>query len=138
MCRRQRKRDFFSRYFRKTSYFQDTTLTMYVQLTNPVSAEIVIDAENLSCFGANSPNFSSSFTGYEGLDSASLLEVFKYALVVGPVAYSSQLKNGTVLKTLTGKDITVTVLGDDIYLDSSKVIIRDYITANGVVQVLDR
>lgn len=106
-------------------------------LTNPVSAQTVIDLENLSCFGANNPQYSSSYTGYEGLDSASLLEVFEYALVAGPVAYSTHLKNGTVLKTLAGKDITVTIVGNDIYLDASRISLRDYITSNGVVQVLD-
>jgi uncharacterized surface protein with fasciclin (FAS1) repeats len=109
-----------------------------MQLTNPVSAQIVLDSENLSCFGVNSPQFADSYTGYEGLDAASLLEVFEYGLMTGPVAYSSRLTNGTVLKSLSGKDITVTVLGDDIYLDASKVIARDYLTSNGVVQVLDR
>ena len=67
-----------------------------------------------------------------------MLTIFEYALVVGPVAYSSRLQNGTVMKTLAGKDITVTILGNDTYIDASKIIIRDYITANGVLQVLDR
>lgn len=111
---------------------------MLIQLTNSVSQKIVLDLENLSCFGANSPQFAGSYTGYQGLDTASLLEVFEYALVTGPVAYSTTLKNGTALKSLAGKDIFVTVLGDDIYLDASKVIVRDYLTSNGVVQVLDR
>lgn len=107
-------------------------------LSNHTIAQAVIDLENLSCFGPNSPQYSSSYTGLQALDSESLLSVFDYALVVGPVAYSSQLKNGTVMKTLSGKDITVTILGNDTYLDASKVIIRDYLTSNGVLQVLDR
>jgi uncharacterized surface protein with fasciclin (FAS1) repeats len=107
-------------------------------LTDPVSAQTVINMKDLSCFGVNSPQYSSSYTGFDGLDSASLLTIFDYALVVGPVAYSSRLQNGTVMKTLAGKDITVTILGNDTYIDASKVIIRDYITANGVLQVLDR
>lgn len=106
-------------------------------LTDPVSAQTVIDMQDLSCFGVNSPQFSSSYTGFEGLDSTSLLEIFEYSLFVGPVAYSSRLQNGTVMKTLAGKDITVTVLGNKTFLDASHIIIRDYITANGVLQVLD-
>jgi uncharacterized surface protein with fasciclin (FAS1) repeats len=106
-------------------------------LTNPVSQQIVLELENLSCFGANSPDFAGQFTGYQGLDTTSLLQVFEYALTTGPVAYSTTLKNGTVMKSLMGKKITVTVLGDDIFLDASKVIGRDYLTSNGVVQVLD-
>lgn len=107
-------------------------------MSNHTIAQAVIDLENLSCFGPNSPQYSSSYTGLQALDSESLLSVFDYALVVGPVAYSSQLKNSTVMKTLSGKDITVTILGNDTYLDASKVIIRDYLTSNGVLQVLDR
>lgn len=64
--------------------------------------------------------------------------MFEYALVDGVVAYSSSLKNQSTFKTVWGKNVTITVLDGATYVDASKVKSTDYLTSNGVIQVLDR
>lgn len=66
-----------------------------------------------------------------------LQRIFEYALVDGTVAYSPILKNQSTFKTLLGEEVTITVADDGTYVDASKVISTDYLTSNGVIQVLD-
>jgi hypothetical protein len=63
---------------------------------------------------------------------------FQYHIVPSFVGYSSLLKNGMVLKTAQGDNVTITVQdGGDIYVNAARVITSDYIVANGVVHVID-
>jgi len=58
--------------------------------------------------------------------------------VNGTVGYSSGIKNGTVLTTLPGQNLTITI-GEEgrIFVNNARVTIPDILVANGVVHVID-
>ena len=76
--------------------------------------------------------------GWEGMSNQALQAVFEYAIVSGTVAYSTSLRNQSTFRTLEGKDVKITVADGETYVDASKVTSRDYLTSNGVLQILDR
>merc|ERR1712137_1330179 len=61
-----------------------------------------------------------------------------YHVVNGTVGYSSGIKNGTVLTTLNGQNLTITI-GEEgrIFVNNARVTIPDILVANGVVHVID-
>jgi uncharacterized surface protein with fasciclin (FAS1) repeats len=57
---------------------------------------------------------------------------------VQEVKYSTDLTNGTQLKTLQGKNVTITVDSDGtIYVDAAKIIDPDYLWAKGVIHLIE-
>ena len=88
--------------------------------------------------GPNSAEFGATFTGFDGLSQEQLNEIFEYAVVQGTVAYSAVLKNNTKYPTLDkGFSVHITQENGALYADASKLISTDYLTSNGVLQVLD-
>ncbi len=69
-----------------------------------------------------------------------LAKVLDYHIVNGSnfVGYSSNLPNGTVLKSLQGGNLTVTFASNSIFVNSAKVIQQDLLISNGVLHVLDK
>lgn len=71
------------------------------------------------------------------LDETELLaDILKYHVVESRYM-SGDLTNGQNLTTLYGDDITVTIEGDEIYIENAKVETKDIETENGVVHVID-
>ena len=60
------------------------------------------------------------------------------AVVNGTVGYSSTLKNGTSLTTLSGGKLTITIDNGNVFVNDAKVITPDVLVANGVVHVIDK
>ena len=58
-------------------------------------------------------------------------------VVNGTVAYSSLLKNETV-KAMNGMNLTITVEGGNVFVDSAKVITPNVLVSNGVVHIIDK
>ncbi len=56
---------------------------------------------------------------------------------VGAKAMSSSLSNGQKIKTLFGKNVTVTINADGIFINNAKVTVADLEAENGVVHVID-
>jgi uncharacterized surface protein with fasciclin (FAS1) repeats len=57
--------------------------------------------------------------------------------VVGAEAASTDLMNGDVIETLNGKDVTVTIDSNGVFINDAQVTIADIITDNGIVHVID-
>ncbi|MBK8622191.1 MAG: fasciclin domain-containing protein [Saprospiraceae bacterium] len=68
-------------------------------------------------------------------DIGLLEDVLAYHLVQG-TALSTDLSNGLTVPTLLGKNITVTINNDGVFINDAKVILADIRTDNGVVHVL--
>jgi transforming growth factor-beta-induced protein len=69
-------------------------------------------------------------------DIGLLEDVLAYHLVQG-TALSTDLSNGLTVPTLLGKNVTVTINNDGVFINDAKVILADIRTDNGVVHVLD-
>lgn len=93
---------------------------------------------DLTVWGPNSPNFGATFTGWDGLSESDLLEIFKYSIAQGEVIYSSEFQNNTKIPTLDKLSLTTTNISGGFYVDTSLVTTTDYLTSNGVLQIIDR
>ncbi|MBL7831053.1 MAG: fasciclin domain-containing protein [Saprospiraceae bacterium] len=69
-------------------------------------------------------------------DIPTLTSILTYH-VVGANALSTDLSDGQIIKTLNGKNITVTINNDGVFINNAKVTVADLIADNGVVQVID-
>ena len=87
----------------------------------------------------NSAGALANFTTLEQNSStAELQAAFEYHIVPNFVGYSPLLKDGMVLKTLQGDNLTITVQDGDVYVNAALVTSSDYLVANGVAHVIDR
>ncbi|WP_025006808.1 fasciclin domain-containing protein [Marinilabilia salmonicolor] len=68
--------------------------------------------------------------------SGALTEVLLYH-VVEAEALSSSVSDGQVITTMLGKDIEVTIVGGDVFINGAQVTVADIETDNGVVHVID-
>lgn len=84
-------------------------------------------AEALANFTANSANWQEE----------DFRKGFQYHVIPKYVGYSDNLKNGTSLTTVEGSNLTIYKQGDDIYVNSVKVISTDLLVSNGVVHVIE-
>ncbi len=56
---------------------------------------------------------------------------------MGAVGYSSNLKDGDVLTTLSGGSINIAIRDGAVFANDVRVIVPDVLVANGVVHVVD-
>jgi transforming growth factor-beta-induced protein len=73
------------------------------------------------------------------LDTDALARVVGYHVIPGRVISSAELSNGTRLDTRAGGGAALTVRrsGNDLYVDSSRVVQPDILIANGVLHVVE-
>jgi transforming growth factor-beta-induced protein len=65
-----------------------------------------------------------------------LTDILKYHVVSGK-AFSSDLSNGQQLMTLLGKDVTVTINSNGVFINDAKVSVTNIEAQNGIVHVID-
>jgi uncharacterized surface protein with fasciclin (FAS1) repeats len=65
-----------------------------------------------------------------------LADILLYHVASGKVL-SGDLSDGQEVTTLLGKDVTVTINGDGVFINDAKVILADLLADNGVVHVID-
>jgi uncharacterized surface protein with fasciclin (FAS1) repeats len=109
----------------------------FLMPTSP-AVEIVNSLSDLTIFAPNSTDFSASFTGWNGLSSTDTLSVLRYSISQGPVLYSTRFKNNSEIQTLDGLSSHMTQVNGSYYVDMALIKGVDYITSNGVLQILDR
>jgi uncharacterized surface protein with fasciclin (FAS1) repeats len=68
--------------------------------------------------------------------SGDLTDILKYHVVAGK-AYSTDLSNGQEITTLLGKNVTVTINSNGVFINDAKVTVVDVEAKNGVVHVID-
>jgi hypothetical protein len=67
-----------------------------------------------------------------------LTNLLKYHVVGGVAALSSSLTNGQVIPTLlAGKDVVVSIIGNNVLINDALVTIADIVADNGVVHVIN-
>jgi uncharacterized surface protein with fasciclin (FAS1) repeats len=93
---------------------------------------------NVTIFAPNNAALQAIGGGLASLTSEQITDVLTYHAVVGAApGYSSGLTNGTVLKALNGKNLTITINSGRVFVNGARVITPDVLIANGVVHVID-
>lgn len=82
-------------------------------------------------------NAAMKAAGWDKLDIATLRSVLSYH-VVNAVAYSTDLRDRQVFKTLQGKNVTVHVNARGVQVNDAQVVIPNVLIRNGVVHVIDK
>lgn len=93
---------------------------------------------DLTVWGPNDTRYGATYEGFDGLSQTDLLGIFQYSISRGTVFYSSEFKNNSEIPTLENISATMTELDGQFYIDTSLITARDYLTSNGVLQILDR
>ncbi|KAE8441548.1 hypothetical protein EG329_004856 [Mollisiaceae sp. DMI_Dod_QoI] len=98
----------------------------------------VLDASNVTFFLPNTASALAAFTSFAANASQSELgDSFNYHVIPNFLGYSSDLKNGMVLKTAQGSKVTITIRGNETFVNQAKIISSDLLVANGVVHTID-
>ena len=72
------------------------------------------------------------------MPSSQLQRLLNYHIVnSSTVGYSSNLPNGTVLRTRSGQNLTITFASNSLFVNQARVIQQDLLLSNGVMHVLD-
>ncbi|KAK4987995.1 hypothetical protein LTR50_004214 [Elasticomyces elasticus] len=103
------------------------------------SAKLVDTVDNLrdvTIFAPSNNAFGAIGSALPNLTTSQLTSILTYHVVQGTVGYSSLLRN-TTLKTVNGGNVSITVEGGNVFVNSARVIIPDVLVSNGVVHVID-
>ena len=103
-----------------------------------IAIQIANAVPDLTIWGPNDPQFGATFTGFEALSRQALDSIFKYSAIKGTAVYSDMFKNNTKFKTMQGESVVITEANDGFYVDQARIKTRDYLCANGVLQVIDQ
>ncbi|KUJ08476.1 FAS1 domain-containing protein [Mollisia scopiformis] len=99
----------------------------------------VLNGPGVTIFAPNTASALSKFTSLTANATQSELgDVFNYHVVPNFSGYSSNLRNGLVLKTMQGDNLTITIQGNDTFVNQAKIISTDFLIANGVLHTIDR
>lgn len=99
-----------------------------------------LDAEaDMTFFIPNSANALQNFTSITaGWTTDQLNALLFYHAIPGVVAYSSSMRNGTVLTTVQGGQVTI-YEGENgtLYANDARILVTDYLISNGVMHTID-
>lgn len=108
---------------------------------NSVAYKVAIETPDLTFVGPNNPEYGSDFTGWDGLSQNELDRLFLYH-AIPELVYTTSMKNNSQLMTLANMTLTARNYAGNgqsaIFFDESHVSISNYLTSNGVLQVVDR
>lgn len=111
-------------------------------LRGALNATDLLDAvdtiPDVTIFAPSTEAFREIGSALANASTADIANILTYHVVNGTVGYSSGIENGTVLTTLNGDNLTITI-GEEgrIFVNSARVTIADVLIANGVVHVID-
>ena len=99
--------------------------------------ETLDGASDVTVFAPSNSAFQGIASGLGNLSIADLTGILAYHVINGTVAYSSGLSNGTVVPTLGGGNLTVTISNGSVFVNSARVINSDILVSGGVVHIID-
>ncbi|PQE15528.1 hypothetical protein CJF32_00006884 [Rutstroemia sp. NJR-2017a WRK4] len=115
----------------------DLNLTSLYGALNATSLASPVDSlTNVTIFAPNNQAFGNIANLVPTLSTEQLSSILTYHVVNGTVGYSTGLKNGSI-PTLGGGEVTITIEGGNVFVNSAKVVVADILVANGVVHVID-
>jgi len=106
-------------------------------LTATNLADAVDGLSDVTVFVPNNAAFQAIGSAVGNLTTAQLASILEYHVINGTVAYSTDLVNGSTIKTLQGNSVTITILNGTVFVNSAEVVLPNVLVANGVVHVID-
>lgn len=111
----------------------------YLSPTDTNLVNNVLYKPNMTFFAPNTQGALDAFNAIApSMSQEELAATFNYHAVPDFLGYSSQLTSGMQLRTVEGTNITITIQGNTTFVNSAKIIVSDYLVANGVVHLIDR
>ncbi len=99
----------------------------------------VLSATNVTYFVPNTAEAIANFTNIaNSVSQDELGEILDYHIIPNFIGHSSDLQNGTVLQTVQGSDLYITIQRGQVYVNSARVLQTDLLVANGVLHTIDR
>ncbi|MBB3697114.1 fasciclin domain-containing protein [Flammeovirga yaeyamensis] len=111
-----------------------TTLLGALDATD-LTSTFNMDGGEYTVFAPTDDAFAKIADTVEGLSTEELANVLAHH-VVATKALSSDLSDGQMIETLAGTMLTVTVMGESVYIDGVMVQIANVEASNGVIHVL--
>lgn len=109
----------------------------FLQNTSSNYVQAVLQRPDVTYFIPNSPGALEKVQNIvKNASAEDLKSFFQYHVVPGYLGYSSVLKRGGNLTTAQGSNVTISVLGDDMYVNAVKILSPNNLVANGVVHVI--
>ncbi len=96
------------------------------------------NTRDVTIFAPNNAAFQRIGSAISNMNVDELGRIMKYHVVNGTVAYSSNLPNGTVLKSAQGGSLTITIGGNSLFVNSAKIVQQDLLLSNGVLHIIDK
>jgi uncharacterized surface protein with fasciclin (FAS1) repeats len=113
-------------------------LTDLLELAAEVGlAAALVETKDITVFAPTNAAFEAAGADLENLDSEGVRNVLGAHVVAGTVGYSSNLKDGDVLTTLSGGIINIAIRDGAVFANDVQVTTPDVLVANGVVHVVD-
>jgi uncharacterized surface protein with fasciclin (FAS1) repeats len=93
----------------------------------------------LTAFIPNNDAFQAIGSVLASVSMKELAGILAYHIVPDVVGYSTDLVNGTKLPTASqGESLTIRSDGEDVFVNSAKVIVPNLLIKEGVVHVIDK
>ncbi|KAJ0348250.1 hypothetical protein COL154_011938 [Colletotrichum chrysophilum] len=124
---------------------EKTARDAYTDLTSFLGALYATDlvtefaeTQNVTIFAPRNAAFQQIAGTVSAMSKEDLRRVLQYHIVPSTVYGKSALVSGAKLQTgVNGRNLSVTLYNNDIFVDSARVIQTDILIANGVIQILD-
>lgn len=100
--------------------------------------EYVDTTPDLTVFAPNNAAFERIGSGLANMTVEELGRLLSYHVVNGTVAYTSTLRNGTVLRSVQGNSLTISVGGNALYVNSAQILQQDLLLSNGVLHIIEK
>jgi len=111
----------------------------FLATSNSAHIQSLLSTPDTITFLPNSIGAMDAFNNFSASNPtrAQLNSLFDYHFVAGVKGYSSKLFDGQKLRTVQGKNLTVTRRGNDTFINGAKITTLDLLAENGVVHVID-
>jgi uncharacterized surface protein with fasciclin (FAS1) repeats len=105
-------------------------------LTDADLVDTVDGLTDVTVFAPNNAAFEAIGSVLPNLTTDDLRSILQYHVVQGTVGYSTLLSNMS-LQTVQGTNLTIEVVGSEVFVNSARVAVPNVLVANGVVHVID-
>ncbi|KAK5955269.1 hypothetical protein OHC33_003951 [Knufia fluminis] len=107
-----------------------------------IAYKLAVETPDLTILGPNDEKYGADFTGWDGLTQDQLDHIFVYH-ALPEVVYSTDMKNSSQFQTLANITVTARSYGgispeSALFFNDAHLTGSNYITSNGVFQVIDR